>query len=168
MVTSYRLHQACTIRYNGLSNVVSSQIIVTNIYNSKSAIFNAVWDTGAMRTTISQNVVNTIECIATDKATMIAVGGEPEEVNVYDVALKLPNNVNIKRIPVLSTSKIGACDILIGMDIIMLGDFAITNVDGITVMSFSMPSYKTIDFFARAEKLNKPIFKKIKKSKPKK
>ena len=38
------------------------------------------------------------------------------------------------------------CDLLIGMDIINLGDFAITNKDGVTMLSFIMPSLNHIDF----------------------
>ena len=37
-------------------------------------------------------------------------------------------------------------DVLIGMDIITLGDFAITNFGGKTVMSYRYPSVCTIDF----------------------
>ena len=38
------------------------------------------------------------------------------------------------------------CDVLIGMDIITLGDFAVTNRDGITVMSFRTPAQGRIDY----------------------
>lgn len=37
-------------------------------------------------------------------------------------------------------------DLLIGMDIISLGDFAITNVNGKTTFSFRLPSTSIIDF----------------------
>jgi len=37
-------------------------------------------------------------------------------------------------------------DVLIGMDIIGLGDFAVTNKDGKTVFSYRMPSMECIDF----------------------
>ncbi len=153
-------HQAFTLRHDGLSNVIVTPVTITNIYNNTSAVFNAVWDTGAMRTTISQKVVDTIGCIATDKAMMIGVGSKPKEVNIYDINLKLLNNVTIQKISVLSASEIGGCDVLIGMDIITLGDLAITNCDKKTVMTFSIPSHKTLDFVERAEQLNKPLFKK--------
>ena len=54
----------------------------------------------------------------------------------------------------------GGCDVLIGMDIICLGDLAITNHDGKTIMTFSIPSHKPLCFVERAEKLNEPLFKK--------
>jgi len=37
-------------------------------------------------------------------------------------------------------------DVLIGMDVITQGDFAITNKDGMTTFSFRTPSLITIDF----------------------
>lgn len=38
------------------------------------------------------------------------------------------------------------CDMLIGMDIISQGDFALTNRDGRTVFSFQIPSTHLYDF----------------------
>jgi hypothetical protein len=38
------------------------------------------------------------------------------------------------------------CDMLIGMDVINLGDFAVTNYNGRTMFSFRMPSADRIDF----------------------
>ena len=45
-------------------------------------------------------------------------------------------------------SKIGAqgIDILIGMDIISKGDFAISNYDGKTQFSFRLPSQQDVDY----------------------
>jgi hypothetical protein len=42
----------------------------------------------------------------------------------------------------------GKTDVLIGMDIISRGDFALTHKEGKTVFSFRYPSLATIDFFA--------------------
>jgi hypothetical protein len=41
---------------------------------------------------------------------------------------------------------------IIGMDIIRRGDFAITNANGKTKMSFRMPSLKAIDFVEEQKK----------------
>jgi preprotein translocase subunit SecA len=41
---------------------------------------------------------------------------------------------------------------LIGMDIIARGDFAVTNYDGKTVFSFRMPSVEQIDFVEQLRK----------------
>ena len=44
-------------------------------------------------------------------------------------------------------------DLLIGMDIITIGDFSISNVGGNTTFSFRVPSIKTVDFVDESQKL---------------
>ena len=44
--------------------------------------------------------------------------------------------------------------LLIGMDIIDLGDFAVTNADGITAFSFRIPSVEEIDFIPDTQENN--------------
>jgi hypothetical protein len=41
---------------------------------------------------------------------------------------------------------LGSTDVLIGMDVICKGDFALTHKGGKTVFSFRYPSIATIDF----------------------
>lgn len=43
-------------------------------------------------------------------------------------------------------------DVLIGMNIIVRGDFAVTNLDGITKFSFRIPSQVHIDFVEEGER----------------
>ena len=43
------------------------------------------------------------------------------------------------------------------MDIISLGDFSVTNVDGKTAMSFRFPSIKEVDYVLEANKQNDQI-----------
>ena len=45
-------------------------------------------------------------------------------------------------------------DVLIGMDIIGRGDFAVTHPSGYTKFTFSMPSARDIDFFRESAPLN--------------
>jgi uncharacterized protein YchJ len=61
----------------------------------------------------------------------------------------LPNKVIIPDIKVLSGDFQGY-DIIIGMDIITLGDFALTNFEGKTKCSFRMPSMMEIDFVKKS------------------
>ena len=44
--------------------------------------------------------------------------------------------------------------LLVGMDIIGMGDFAVTNANGRTTLSFHIPSIKEIDFIPGAEDHN--------------
>lgn len=51
-------------------------------------------------------------------------------------------------------------DFLIGMDIITLGDFAVTNVNGKTVFSFRYPSCEKIDYVNDARNLKRQSLEK--------
>lgn len=65
--------------------------------------------------------------------------------NQYFVNIYLPNRVALSQISVIDGDMKG-CGILIGMDIIGFGDFAITHPKGKTQMSFCDPSSRDIDF----------------------
>ena len=73
----------------------------------------------------------------------------------------LPNNVGIAYVEVTEGDLMGE-DVLIGMDIITRGDFAITNVGGKTTFSFRIPSVETIDYCKQGNQPSvpqKPIVK---------
>lgn len=108
----------------------------------------AQWDTGATKTCISSAVVDRLGLIPTGQ-TMIKTPSGEKIFSLYVVDVLLRNNVIVKDIQVIG-SEIGGqnIDLLIGMDIIGLGDFAVTNKDGNTVFTFRIPSLETIDFAA--------------------
>ena len=57
-------------------------------------------------------------------------------------------------IEVMSEELTGGFEVLIGMDIIGAGDFAVTNSNGKTVMSYRYPSIERIDFVEMANEQN--------------
>lgn len=65
--------------------------------------------------------------------------------NVYSINIYFENHLEFKSIEVLS-GDIGDYDLIIGMDIIILGDFIISNKDGKTWFSFRYPSNEHIEF----------------------
>jgi hypothetical protein len=75
------------------------------------------------------------------------------EVNTYLVNLFLPNNVVVAAVPV-SEGGIAGGDVLIGMDIIVMGDFAITNCEGRSFWTFRMPAVEEIDFVREIQEHN--------------
>jgi hypothetical protein len=113
--------------------------------NLKIGCYLAIWDTGAMRTVITQKVVNDLSLCVFGYQKIAGVGATRDATEHY-VDVWLPNRVSIEGISVLKGGLPGQIDVLIGMDIITLGDFAITNVGGKTVMSYRFPSMRTIDF----------------------
>lgn len=67
--------------------------------------------------------------------------------NTYTIDIELPNNVIIQGIIATEIDALVAgCDALIGMDVITLGDFSITNHKGSTCMSFRVPSKHELDY----------------------
>jgi hypothetical protein len=64
----------------------------------------------------------------------------------------LPNHVVVPEIRVTEAPLTGDTDVLVGMDVIGIGDFAVTNKDGKTVFSFRLPSVECLDFVEQSKK----------------
>ena len=156
-------HSAFTLKSKSLLRAIRTEVMVENIYTKQSLKLRAVWDTGAMRTTITEKFAKQIGCKTTDKVSMIGVGSQPKEVNIYDVnIIILPNKITIKKFSILSTESIANADMLIGMDIITLGDFVVTNKNKKTTVSFCIPSHKEIDLVEATKSSNSSFLKEIK------
>jgi len=140
----------CKGKVNILINEVgisAAQLLPFNIKKGLSAarFYNAIWDTGATNTCITRNIVNdcNLEMISMRK---VKAAGGTYETGVYLVDLFLPNKVYFPSVQVTEFANIEKADILIGMDIIGSGDFAVTNKDNKTVFSYRCPSIEHIDF----------------------
>jgi hypothetical protein len=80
-------------------------------------------------------------------AQVHGVGGI-EDSPVYLVDLHLPMETTIALVRTTLGKLPAGTDVLIGMSVITLGDFVITNKNQKTKMSFVMPSQSDIDFVA--------------------
>jgi hypothetical protein len=68
-------------------------------------------------------------------------------VDIVLITVELPNSVIKKNIRVAVCNIIANADVIIGMDLISLGDFAISNGNEQTIFSFAVPPFKgKIDF----------------------
>ncbi len=76
-----------------------------------------------------------------------------ETVETFLVNIYLPNKVAITNARVTLGQQLPDADILIGMDVICRGDFAVTNAGGITKFSYRNPSIEHIDYTAEAAAL---------------
>ena len=104
----------------------------------------AIWDTGAVATVISKKLVKELNLHTDGRAIMVHADGQ-SQVYTYTVNLKLPNGIVIQGLHV-SAADLVDTEILIGMDIISLCDFAISLPQGKTKFSFQIPSVRDIDF----------------------
>ena len=84
---------------------------------------------------------------------------DEEVVNTYIVEIALPNNVVVRGLRVSESKLTESMDVLVGMDIIGMGDFAICG--GGRFFSYCVPSFeKPINFVEKSEKVNKRVMKK--------
>jgi predicted aspartyl protease len=107
--------------------------------------FVAIWDTGATHSVISPNVVKACGLQSIGVQRVYHAQGEALNVKRFLVNLGLPNRVGFPGLPV-TLGVLKNADVLIGMDIIGRGDFAVTNSNGKTKFSFRIPSEADIDF----------------------
>jgi len=82
---------------------------------------------------------------------MVRVGtaNGPVDTMTYLVSLFLPNRVFFSPVRA-ARGVVSGADVLVGMDVIGAGDFAVTNAGGKTVFSFSVPPTRHIDFVAES------------------
>lgn len=123
------------------------------VNSAKYIDVRALWDTGCSGVAISQRVVDELGLVGNGVAT-IHNAGETYQSPYYPIAVQLPNKTDIHFLRA-TLAKTHGFDILIGMQIISMGDFAVTNYNGQMCMTFRVPSIKREDFVAENKKYEK-------------
>jgi predicted aspartyl protease len=135
-----------TYRYKGITRHLITPAKVEPINNKQNNIeIKALWDTGATFSLITQEVAIKLNLKPISKIMMSTPSDKNVPSNVYLINLYLPNNTMFPNLQV-AEGVLNGCDMLIGMDVIINGDFAVTNNNGRTTFSFRMPSMVEIDF----------------------
>ena len=106
--------------------------------------FVAIWDTGATDCVITQRIVDALQLQPTGMVEIHGVHGK-QDCPTYIVNIYLPNHVAFAGVRV-TLGVLSDADMLIGMNIITRGDFAVTNKGGVTKFSFRVPSEVHLDF----------------------
>ncbi len=108
--------------------------------------FEAIWDTGATASVITQRVVDACGLHPIGMVEVHGVHGT-QLSEVYLVHIGLINGVAFAAVQVTKGNlPVGEGDLLIGMDIITSGDFSVTNKGGVTMFSFRVPSIAATDY----------------------
>jgi hypothetical protein len=77
-------------------------------------------------------------------------------VDVVKISIILPNKVKVDEINAMVCNLNQQIDMLIGMDVILLGDFSICNGENKTLFSFAMPPFiNKTDLYEKALSVNK-------------
>lgn len=133
-----------TEKYTKIENRLLNRVVLSSGGVNDQAL--AQWDTGATNTCISEEIARRYQLKPIGKVRSKTPSGILTS-SVYFLDIILNNEVIFPSWQVVE-SKIGAqgIDILIGMDIISKGDFAISNYNGSTQFTFRIPSKKHADF----------------------
>lgn len=142
-----------TVTHTGRAGVIMTPCWMSDAFDPVNpptpqppmAELRAIWDTGATNTCITQAAADRIGLVPTGLVEMNTANGTHRASTVL-TNVALPNGVGFHGLRVTICDLGPTLDVLIGMDIIGSGDFAITNFENNTVMSFRIPSSRTIDF----------------------
>ena len=147
-MTQDRSARAFTAEAPGLSNVLASKVEVSLPIGDPDTRewreFLGIWDTGATNSVITADVAKQCGLKPTGRTKVATAAGE-YETPWYMVGLRLPNRVQFPQVRV-TEAPLRDADLLIGMDIISRGDFAVSNFEGKTVFTYRWPSLQRIDF----------------------
>jgi hypothetical protein len=147
-----------TGKYSGLSRRLESKVFV---FAHKAALapdadispaptieldsnFDGLWDTGATGSVVTQAVVDRLNLVPVKWGQVSTPKGE-YPTPFYYVDMGLPNQVMVGPL-LVAEGELSGFDVLIGMDVICCGDFAVSNYNGQTTFTFRMPSIKTTDY----------------------
>ena len=135
-----------TFEYNGIARSLHTPIGIESAIDTQETIkIDGLWDTGAECSLIRPEVAVRLNLQRVSETFICTPTGEGIPSKVYIVNIYLPNNVKILNLLVAEGIP-NSCDILIGMDVINLGDFAVSNFNDKTTFSFRIPSLMKIDF----------------------
>jgi len=164
------MQRAFTFRYDARMSILLTPVRVCLPLTQEEAAtqkdvklieYIAIWDTGATNSAITKKVVDDLGLKPTGMRETRHADGKSLN-NTYLVNILLPDNVmvgqvrvtEVKLIPDDKVPENRRPQLLIGMDIISVGDFAVTGSDGKTTLSFRIPSTGEIDFVPAAKENN--------------
>ena len=141
-----------TRSFSGIGNSLFSECMVSDHHYPETSAsdpgrnrFMALWDTGSTGCMVSQRVVDACRLRERGRAPISNVSGTVDDVPRYVIDLYLPDGLVVNEVMVALGEFINF-DVLIGMNVITLGDLAVTNANGQTVFTFRVPSQSGIDF----------------------
>ncbi|MCL2632287.1 MAG: SEC-C metal-binding domain-containing protein [Coriobacteriia bacterium] len=145
-------YSSMTIKADGLIRSIVSEAEISEAFNLENPpdphlprkSVKALWDTGASKSVISEEAAKELNLPISGKVEIVHANGK-DDCNQHFVNIYLPSGVNIVGLQVAAT-KLSEIDVLIGMDIITLGDFALTNKNDRSMFSFRVPSNDEIDY----------------------
>ena len=149
MLLMDKSHASLTYKYDGLVDAIFTPVeLFCDVYDDlPSYMTNALWDTGAMLSVISPEIVSKLNLDIVDTIQIAGINGDSiAEVTI--VSIRFPNGALIKDVRVAICKMAPDNEMIIGMDVITQMDIAITNGNNQTQFSFVTPPFENRkDFF---------------------
>ncbi len=151
-------YQALTLKASTVARSIFIPVVIAQSrelcqkfgVTSQDADVLALVDTGATTTAVSDRLAAGLGLKAVAQCKVSAAGGVHIS-NVYSIDVLLRSMVTFANIEATEFVFDGKFDVILGMDVLMLGDLAITNADHKTVLSFRVPpDDRHIDYVAMA------------------
>jgi hypothetical protein len=150
-------HFAFKKEYPDLSLRLTTEAEIYNIATGtsmKGNIVTALWDTGAMVSAITPTIAQSMNLIPINRVKVNGVNNA-SLADVVKISIGLPNQFILKEVNVAVCNLVTGVDMLIGMDIIRYSDFSISNGNGKTLFSFTMPPFENkTDHYEKALAVN--------------
>ena len=150
-------HHAFRKEYTGLSQRLITEAELISISSTEKRIIkvNALWDTGAMASAIVPSIAQDLKLISINRVKVNGINNV-SVADVVKISVGLPNQYMIDNVNVAVCNLVEGIDLLIGMDIIALGDFSISNGGGKTLFSFVIPPFEDkTDHYEKAIAVNR-------------
>ncbi len=148
---------ALTHKHEGIADCIKTPVELKNPFTGTIIESLGIWDTGATNSVITKEAAMRLGLKPIQRANVLGVHGI-KEVDVYYVNITLNNKSITLNASVTECESLSATEdvsMLIGMNVITMGDFCITNFEGRTKMSFRVPSQEHIDYVEDVNEYNK-------------
>jgi hypothetical protein len=116
-------------------NKIVSQAAIASVDSGKSVSVAAIWDTGATTSLVNEKIVNALR-LKEIGIVQVKHVAETAAFPVHLAAIEIQGGMKIKEHRLVSFPSLHAFDMIIGMDIIALGNFCVENKNGNSVFSF--------------------------------
>lgn len=135
-------HLVIRLDFNGFAREIRSTATIIDPNSAQQVeLTKAIWDTGATNTTIRHDIAEFLGLSRMGFANVHTANGITLQPT-YLIELKLPNNLTIKNLTVAGGDLGPETEMLIGMDLIAIGDFILQNDRGKTQFCFCWPPMK--------------------------
>jgi hypothetical protein len=155
-LTVHHKQTAFTINFpNSVEEIITdAKIGISSILRIKRRYYNckALWDTGASSSVIAEKWINKLRLPPIGRTKVLGVTGIADAA-IYLIDITLAEKIDFEKLRVTASPSLNnsGIDLLIGMDVIKMGDFSITlplnsKDEKPLTFSFRVPSYEAIDY----------------------